>query len=136
MSPWLFTVYMDGVMKEILSRAVDVGVSLKREGNEWKLPILLFADDTVLMSDNEWELQGLVNEFGTVCEKRNLKVNTGKSKVMVFERGEVTECEVKLNGQAMEIVNSFKYLGSVLSKDGTMDEEVQRSTKEIKQQQI
>ena len=124
MSLWLFTVYMDGVMKEILSRAVDVGVSLKREGIEWKLPILLFADDTVLMSDNEWELQGLVNEFGTVCEKRNLKVNTGKSKVMVFERGEVTECEVKLNGQAMEIVNSFKYLGSVLSKDGTMDEEV------------
>ncbi len=34
MSPWLFSVYMDGVMKEIQGRAVDVGVAMMKEGNE------------------------------------------------------------------------------------------------------
>ncbi|MCP3679958.1 MAG: hypothetical protein GY782_06675, partial [Gammaproteobacteria bacterium] len=70
MSPWLFNIYMDGVMKEIQGRAVDAGVSMMREGSEWKIPVLLFADDTVLLSDNGWELQGLVSMFGEVCEKR------------------------------------------------------------------
>ena len=111
-------------MKEIQGRAVDVGVPMTCDGNEWKLPVLLFADDTVLMSDNELELQGLVTEFGTVCSKRNLKVNVAKSKVMVFERGADTECAVRLNGQVMENVSSFKYLGSVMSKDGSIEDEV------------
>ncbi len=37
MSPWLFNVYMDGVMKEIQGRAVNFGVSMMREGSEWKV---------------------------------------------------------------------------------------------------
>ncbi|WP_435362545.1 reverse transcriptase domain-containing protein, partial [Klebsiella pneumoniae] len=39
-SPWLFNLYMDGVVKEIQGRAVNVGVTLKREGRVWKLPVL------------------------------------------------------------------------------------------------
>ncbi|MCP4337615.1 MAG: reverse transcriptase family protein, partial [Desulfobulbaceae bacterium] len=132
MSPWLFSVYMDGVMKEIQGRAVDVGVPMMGEGSEWKLPVLLFADDTVLLSDNEWELQGLVNMFRTVCERRNLKVNVGKSKVMVFERGAATDCEVRLNGQVMANVSSFKYLGSVMSKDGGLEDEMQERVQQGK----
>ena len=124
MSPWLFNLYMDGVIREVKGRAVDVGVSLVRDGMEWKIPVLLFADDTVLLSEDEWELQGLVNEFGTVCKKRNLAVNTNKSKVVVFERGEATECTVRLDGVDMENVKVFKYLGSVMSKDGSLGEEV------------
>uniref|UniRef100_UPI003EBBE11F reverse transcriptase domain-containing protein n=1 Tax=Klebsiella pneumoniae TaxID=573 RepID=UPI003EBBE11F len=80
LSPWLFNLYMDGVVKEIQGRAVNVGVSLMRDDRVWKIPVLLFADDTVLLSEDEWELQGLVNEFGRVCTKRNLKVNANKSK--------------------------------------------------------
>ena len=124
MSPCLFNLYMDGVVKEIQGRADNVGVSLMRDDRVWKLPVLLFADDTVLLSEDEWELQGLVNEFGRVCTKRNLKVNANKSKVMVFERNEATECGVMLDGVEMENVRVFKYLGSVLSKDGSLEEEV------------
>ncbi len=47
---------------------------MKSEGRERKLPVLLFADDTVWLSDNEWELQGLMNMFGNVCEKKNMEV--------------------------------------------------------------
>ncbi|MCP4271470.1 MAG: hypothetical protein GY781_05805, partial [Gammaproteobacteria bacterium] len=119
-------------MKEIQGRAVDVGVPMVKEGSEWKFPVLLFADDSVLLSDDEWELQGLVSMFGAVCKKWNLKVNVGKSKVMVFERGAATDCEVRLNGQVMANVSSFKYMGSVMSKYGGLEDEMEERVQQGK----
>ncbi len=42
----------------------------------------------MLLAESEVDLQRVVNEFFGVCKRRKLKVNTGKSKVMVFERRE------------------------------------------------
>ena len=51
----------------------------------------LFVDDTVLLVESEGELQRVVDKFYNVCERRKLKVNVEKSKVMVFERREASE---------------------------------------------
>ncbi len=44
-----------------------------------------------MKQQREWNVEWLrvVNEFCSVCKRRKLKVNAGKSKVMVFERREV-----------------------------------------------
>ena len=47
---------------------------------------LLFADDTALVADSEQKLCRLMSEFGRVCERRKLRVNVGKSKVMRCSR--------------------------------------------------
>ena len=47
---------------------------------------LLFADDTALMDDSEEKLCTLVSEFDGVCERRQLRVNVSKSKVMRCSR--------------------------------------------------
>ena len=54
----------------------------------WDLNKLLFADDAVFVADSEEKLCQLVTEFGRTCERRKLKVNVGKSKVMRCTRGE------------------------------------------------
>ncbi len=41
---------------------------------------------TLLLAESEGVLQRIVDEFDRVCKKRKLKMNAGKSKVMVFER--------------------------------------------------
>ncbi len=41
------------------------------------------------LAESEGDLQRVVNEFYSVCKRRKLKVNAGKSMVMVFERREV-----------------------------------------------
>ena len=74
MSPWLFNVYMDGVVRgwkrlELLSV----------NGERFEI---LFADDTALVADSGEKLCSLASEFGRVCEKRKLRVNESKSKVM------------------------------------------------------
>ena len=78
MLPWLFNLYIVGVVREVNARVLGRGLKLV-EGNDnvWELNQLLFADDTVVVA-----------EFGRVCERRKLRVNVGKSKVMRCTRNE------------------------------------------------
>ena len=49
----------------------------------FEINLLLFANDTALVADSEETLCRLVSEFGRVCEIRKLRVNVGKSKVIL-----------------------------------------------------
>ena len=60
----------------------------------------------------------MVEWFIEVCRRRGLKVNTGKTKVMVI-REEELECEVYVDGVHLEHVSELKYLGSVFDTAGT-----------------
>ena len=126
MSPWLFNVYMDGVVREVYARVNGMGVKMRVHGeSEWILSQLLFADDTALVAESAEQLQCLVREFGRVCERRKLRVNVEKSKVMsVGVNVEPSLPNIMLNGERMEVVNSFKYLGSCFSSDGGVKEDV------------
>ncbi len=85
----------------------------------------------MLLAESEGDLQRAVNEFCSVCTRRKLKlkVNAGKSKVMVLERREeevidfniayrarmpaVVRCRIRLDSDKMKEVCEFKYLGTV-----------------------
>ena len=84
MSPWLFNVYMDPVMKEVKIGMGRRGARFLEEGREWRLTGLLYADDFVLCGELEEELRVMVERYAEVCRRRGLKVNAGKSKVMVL----------------------------------------------------
>ena len=60
-----------------------------------------------------------------MCKRRKLKVNIGKSKVMRCTRNiDDRRLDVRLGGEMLEEVDSFKYLGSVIARDGGIAEEV------------
>ena len=105
MPPWVFNLFMDGVVREIRKTTGEIGVRLigDRSRHGWIVEWLMFADDTVLLGDDEKKLQRLVNEFGRVCKKRKLTVNVGKSKVMkVSKNGDQNELNISLHGRKME----------------------------------
>ena len=54
------------------------------DGREWILPGLLYADDLVLCGESEEDLRAMVGWFAEMCRRRDLKVNAGKSTVMVL----------------------------------------------------
>ena len=58
---------------------------LSANGGRFEINRPLFADDAALVADTE-KLCRLVSEFGRVCERRKLRVNIGKSKVMRCSR--------------------------------------------------
>ena len=82
MSPWLFNLFMDGVMKEIQETAGKMSVRMidDRSKDEWIIEWLMFVGDTVLLGDDEIKLQRLMNEFGRVCKMRKLTVNVERIK--------------------------------------------------------
>ena len=84
MSPCLSNVYMDAEMKEVEMGIGRRGVRFQEEGREWRLPCFSCADDLVLCGELEEELRALVGRFVEVCRGRGLKVDAGKSKVMVL----------------------------------------------------
>ena len=95
------------------------GVRFTEEWREWKLPGLLYADDLVLCGESEEDLRAMVVRFVKVCKRRGLKINAGKSKVMVMNGEEGLECEVHVDGVRLENVSEFKYLGGVLDEAST-----------------
>ena len=81
-SPWLFNVYRDGVVREVNVRVLGKRLELlNANGGRFEINQLLFADDTALVADSEEKLCILVNDIGRVCERRKLRANVGKSKL-------------------------------------------------------
>ena len=116
MSPWLFNLYIDGVVRDVNARVLGKGLKLVDcNDNKCELNQLLFADDTVVVADSGRKLCQLVTEFGRVCERRKLRVNVGKSKVRCTRNEDGARLNVMLNGEALEEVAQFKYLGSSYS---------------------
>ena len=71
---------------------------LSANGGRFKTNQLLFVDDTALVADSEEKLCRLLSEFGRVCERRKLRVNVGKSKVVRCSRygnGGPNACDTK-----------------------------------------
>ena len=72
MSPWLFNLYIDGVVREVNARVHGRRLKLvDGNDNERELNQLLFADDTVVVAESERKLCELVTVFGRVCERRS-----------------------------------------------------------------
>ena len=66
-----------------------------------------------------------MSEFGRVCDRRNLTVNVGKSKVLRCSRyGNGGRMHVILNSQPLVEVDCFKYLGSQVAADGGCERDV------------
>ncbi len=74
---------MDACIRKMKVGVRDLGARLNVERSG---AVSLYADDTVLLAESEGMHQGIVDEFDRVCKRRKLKVNAGKSKVMVSER--------------------------------------------------
>ena len=72
MSPWLFYVYMDSVVREenvsVLEKRLEL---LSVNGGRFEINQLLFGDDTALVADSEEKLCRLLIKFGRVCGKQS-----------------------------------------------------------------
>ena len=81
---------------------------------------LRYADDTTLMAESEEELKILLMKVKEECEKVGLKLNIQKTKIMVS--GPITSWQI--DGETMETVTDFIFLGSKITADGDCSHEV------------
>ena len=83
---------------------------------------LRYADDTTLMAESEEELKSLLMKVKEETENVGLKFNIQKMKIIAS--GPITSW--KINGETVETVSDFIFLGSKITADGDCSHEIKR----------
>ena len=81
---------------------------------------LRYADDTTLMAESEEELKSLLMKVKEESEKAGLKLNIQKTKIMAS--GPINSWEI--DGETMETVVDFIFLGTKITADGDCGHEI------------
>ena len=80
------------------------------------------ADDTTIMAESKEELKSLLMKVKEESEKAGLKLNIQKIKIMAS--GPITSWQI--DGEIMETVTDFIFLGSKITADGNCSQEIKR----------
>ena len=83
---------------------------------------LRYADDTTLMAESEKELKSLLMKVKEESEKVGLKLSIQKTKIL--SSGPITSWQV--DGETMEALRDFIFLGSKITADGDCNHEIKR----------
>ena len=81
---------------------------------------LIYADDTTLMAESEEELKSFLMKVKEESEKADLKLNNQKTKTIASSP--ITSCQI--DGETMETVADFIFLGSKITVDGYCSHEI------------
>jgi hypothetical protein len=130
LSPVLFSLFLND-LNQFLSQHYNGLVSLSSVVNDtlsnfdvevyFKLYILLYADDTVIFAETADELQKALDAMSSYCNMWSLQVNPAKTKIVVFcknVRGIRNAPNFIFEGNMLEVVDSFSYLGVKFSYNG------------------
>ena len=118
LSPCLFNLYAEYIMRN--TRLEEAQAGIKTAGRN--INNLRYADDTTLMAESEEELKSLLMKVREESEKVCLKLNIQKTKIMAS--GPITSWQV--DGETVEIVADFIFLGSKITADGDCSHEIKR----------
>ena len=86
---------------------------------------LYFADDIDGLAGEEEELANLVEHLNKASTAYGMEISAEKTKLMINNTSGMNT-EVKVNGQKLETVTSFKYLSSVITDEGSKPEILSR----------
>ena len=88
---------------------------------------LLFADDCALLSHDETSMQECVDSFSSACDNFGLTISTKKTEILHQPAPKSTNISlpvITVHGSQLNAVKNFTYLGSVVSTNARIDDEV------------
>ena len=120
LSPTLFNIFLERIIPDALEEH-DGKVSIGA-GN---IINLRFADDIDALAEEEQELEAQVESLDKTCTRYKMEISAEKTKVMTNSASGIQR-EIKVKGQKLCTVTSFKYLGAVVSDNGFKPEVLSR----------
>ena len=86
-----------------------------------KILFIAYADDTIILSETEADMQYALSIFEKYCHQWKLKVNLHKTKVIIFCKWKSKNQPIfKLCGENLQIEDSYSYLGVILNYNGSL----------------
>ena len=118
MSPCLFNLYAEYIKRNSGLEESQAGIKIAGRN----INNLRYADDTTLMAESEEELKSLLMKVKEDSEKAGLKLNIQKTKIMASSC--ITSWQMQ--GEQLEAVTRFIFLGSKITADGDCSHEIKR----------
>ena len=119
LSPCLFNFYAEYIMRNAGLEEAQAGIKISGRN----LNNLRYADDTTLMAESEEELKSLLMKVKEESEKVGLKLNIQKMIIMASS-GPITSWQI--DGETVETVAEFIFLGFHITADGDCSHEIKR----------
>ena len=121
LSPTLFNIYLERIMSEALeNHCGTVSIGGRNITN------LRFADDIDGLAGSEDELATLVKNLDETSSRFDMEISAEKTKLMT-NSGKQISTKIKVRGQELETVGQFKYLGSIITEEGSRAEILSRA---------
>ena len=120
LSPTLFNIFLERIMHEALEDhegTVTVGGRL--------ITNLRFADDIDGLAGTEKELGSMIGKLDKTSRDFGMEISAEKTKIMTNRANGFTK-NIKLNNQELEEVTNFKYLGAIVTDEGSRREVLSR----------
>lgn len=107
LSPVLFLIFINDLAEEL--KSLNFGVNYFGQ----KIPILMYADDVVILSESNDELQKMLDFVYTWCNKWQMAVNMEKTKIVCFRKKDKARNSnvFKYGEKTVDYVKCYKYLG-------------------------
>lgn len=94
---------------------------------EQEINLLCYADDAVLIAESEDDLQRLLHQLTTVAKTLKMKISFTKTKCMTTSKMPI-RCKLEVEGEIIQQVMRFRYLGIELSGYDEVEEEGREQT--------
>ena len=121
LSPCLFNLYAEYIMRNAGLDESQAAIKIARRSINNR-----YADDTTLMAESQEELKSLLMRVKKESEKPGLKLNIQKMKSM--KSGPIISWQI--DGETMDTVIDFIFLGSKITSDGDCSHEIKRCSLE------
>ena len=122
LSPLLFILFINDIRN-----VIDVESLTDNDLRILSIYLLLFADDIVLFTTDRESLQSQVDNIVRYSNQWSLKINVLKTKVCVFrKRREPISDHITINGESIDNVDNFIYLGVNFTSDGNLTSAVKQ----------
>ena len=118
LSPCLFNVYAEYIMRNAGLDEAQAGIKIARRN----INNLRYTDDTTLMAESEEDLKSLLMKVIEKCKIVGLKLNIHKTKIMASG----ANTSWRIDGETVETVAEFIFLGSKITEDGDYRREITR----------
>ena len=120
LSPTLFNIFLERIISDALEvhdGKVSIGVRT--------ITNLRFADDIDALAEEEQELEAQAESLDKICTRYKIEISAEKTKLMANSANGIQR-EIKVKGQKLETVTTFKYLGAIVSDEGSKPEALSR----------
>ena len=119
LSPYLFNLYAEYIMGNVRLDEAQAGIKFAMRN----INSLRYADDTTLIAESEEELKSLLMKVKEESEKVGLKLNIQKKKKIMVSSSITSQ---QIDGETVETVADFIFLGSKITADGDWNHEIKR----------